>query len=137
MNSVDSFVLVSSDSDYWGLMQELPQANFLVMVEHDKCSYALKETLINNNIFYCYIDDFYAGGGEDIKGEALKRQLSRSFKEAFNVNLNTIMHDALAKTRIEMSEDEINNFIKRKLKNQLKLEISDEGDVELIYRGCK
>ncbi len=137
LNSVDSFVLVSSDSDYWGLMQELPQANFLVMVEHDKCSYALKETLINNNIFYCYIDDFYAGGGEDIKGEALKRQLSRSFKEAFNVNLNTIMHDALAKTRIEMSEDEINNFIKRKLKNQLKLEISDEGDVELIYRGCK
>ncbi|ETP71626.1 Protein of unknown function DUF88 [Lachnospiraceae bacterium JC7] len=58
-NDVDSFVLVSSDSDYWGLMEALPEANFLVMVEHEKCSYALKEELIQHGIFYCcYIDDF-------------------------------------------------------------------------------
>ncbi len=28
-NGVDSFVLASSDSDYWGLMEELPEASFL------------------------------------------------------------------------------------------------------------
>ena len=35
-NNVDSFVIVSSDSDYWGLMEELPDARFMVMVEHGR-----------------------------------------------------------------------------------------------------
>lgn len=136
-NDVDSFVLASSDSDYWGLMEELPNANFLVMVEHDKCSYALKETLINNGIFYCYIDDFYAGGGDDIKNDALQKELARAIKASLDLNLNQLMHEALARTRIDMSESEIDNFIKRKVKNHLKLEVNDDGDVEIEYRGKK
>lgn len=37
-NHVDSFIIVSSDSDYWGLISSLPEARFLVMVEREKCS---------------------------------------------------------------------------------------------------
>ena len=133
-NNVDSFVLVSSDSDYWGLMEEMKSANFLVMVEHEKCSYALKETLINNNIFYCYIDDFYVGSGEDIKMDALQKELARSIKASIDLNLYAKMHEALTHTRIDMTEAEIDNFVKRKLKNQLQLEISDDGEVEIEYR---
>ena len=36
-NDVDSFVIVSSDSDYWGLISSLPDAHFLVMIEREKC----------------------------------------------------------------------------------------------------
>ena len=32
-NNVDSFIIVSSDSDYWGLISSLPKAQFLVMIE--------------------------------------------------------------------------------------------------------
>ena len=32
-NNVDSFIIVSSDSDYWGLISSLPDARFLVMIE--------------------------------------------------------------------------------------------------------
>ena len=133
-NNVDSFVLVSSDSDYWGLMEEMNSANFLVMVEHEKCSYALKETLINNNIFYCYIDDFYVGSGEDIKMDALQKELARPIKAKLDLNLYTMMHEVLTRTRIEMSESEINNFVRRRLKNQLQLDIGDDGEVEIEYR---
>ena len=35
-NTVDSFLLVSSDSDYWGLISTLEKARFLVMVEYNK-----------------------------------------------------------------------------------------------------
>ena len=31
-NLVDSFIIVSSDSDYWGLISTLPEAKFLVMI---------------------------------------------------------------------------------------------------------
>ena len=136
-NNVDSFVLVSSDSDYWGLIEELPDANFMVMVEHDKCSYALKEVLIKSDIFYCYIDDFYAGGGEDIKLAAIQKELARSIKASLNLNLIHLMNEVLARTRITMNNEEFNSFIKRKLKNQLSLEIADNGEVELVYRYKK
>lgn len=60
-NDVDSFVIVSSDSDYWGLISSLPDAHFLVMIEREKCGPDMKEALADSGIFYCYLDDFYSG----------------------------------------------------------------------------
>ncbi len=133
-NNVDSFVIVSSDSDYWGLMEELPEANFLVMVEHEKTSYALKETLINNDIFYCYIDSFYSGGADDIKNDALQRELAKAINSVLNLNLNKLMQDISIRTQIKMTHDEIETYIKRKIKNHLELEIDESENVGLRYR---
>ena len=70
-NNVDSFVIVSSDSDYWGLISSLSEARFLVMIERGHSSPDLRNALLNAGIFYCYIDDFYSGDSEDIKMSAL------------------------------------------------------------------
>ena len=72
-NKADSFIIVSSDSDYWGLISSLPEARFLVMVEHDKCGPDLKAAMINSGITFCYIDDFYSadGGSSDLKQNLL------------------------------------------------------------------
>ena len=129
-NEVDSFVIVSSDSDYWGLMEELPEAKFLVMVEHEKCSGALKQALINKGIFYCYIDDFYAGGAEEIKSDALYRELSRRVEAALEIDLYQLMTDALERTRIEMTEKEIKKHINQ-LQNNINLCVSDDGVVHI------
>lgn len=59
-NKVDSFIIVSSDSDYWGLISVLNEAQFLVMVEREKCGPDMKRALVESGIFYCYIDDFYS-----------------------------------------------------------------------------
>ncbi len=136
-NGVDSFVLVSSDSDYWGLIEELPEAHFMVMVEHEKCSYALKEALIQHGMFYCYIDDFYSGDGEGIKMEALQKELSRSIRASLDLNLYQLMDEVLDRTRIRMTKSEIDSFIKRRIKNNLKLEVKDDGSVEIEYRVKK
>ncbi len=135
-NQVDSFVLVSSDSDYWGLIEEMPNANFLVMVEHDKCSYALKEALLKNDIFYCYIDDFYAGGGEEIKMDAIRKEFAHLIKDSLELNLNELMNEVIERTRVEMSDREVQSLMK-KIRNQIVLEISDEGDVSLRYQVRK
>ena len=37
-NNVDSFVLVSSDSDYYALIEAMPDARFLVVLEKEKSS---------------------------------------------------------------------------------------------------
>ena len=65
-NAVDSFIIVSSDSDYWGLISSLPDARFLVMIEREKCGPDMKSALMESGIFYCYIDDFYSGNSGDV-----------------------------------------------------------------------
>jgi hypothetical protein len=44
------------------------------------------------------------------------------------------MREVLNRTRIQMTDSEVESFIKRKVKNQLEIEIDDDGDVELSYR---
>lgn len=70
-NQVDSVVVVSGDSDYWGLISTLPEARFLMMIEKEKCGPEMKATLSKHGIFYCYIDSFYEGNCEGIKKNAL------------------------------------------------------------------
>lgn len=60
-NHVDSFIIVSSDSDYWGLISSLPEARFLVMVEREKCSHAMKQALAESGIFIAILMIFIQG----------------------------------------------------------------------------
>ena len=87
-NNVDSFIIVSSDSDYWGLISSLPTAKFLVMVERGRCSQDLKNTLTNAGIFHCYIDDFYSGNTEDIKHSVLVQEMYKYLDNTVRLNVN-------------------------------------------------
>ena len=51
-NEVNSFVIVSSDSDYWGLISSMPDAGFLVMIEREKCGPDMKTALADTGVFY-------------------------------------------------------------------------------------
>ena len=128
-NHVDSFVLVSSDSDYWGLIESIPEARFLVMVEHAKCSGALKDALISKGIFYCYIDDFHSKGSTEIKQAALIRETKRYLAANCNVNIMDLMNEILTLTRIDMNESEQEQFINKYLKT-MKIGINEDGNVQ-------
>jgi len=129
-NNVDSFILVSSDSDYWGLISSLPDARFLVMIERENCGPDLKNALVNAGIFYCYIDDFYSGNAEDIKLGALFKEMYRYIDQTVRLNINEMFSEALRVTRIEMSSSERNQFIAKYLKT-MQMTIEDNGDVVL------
>ena len=129
-NLVDSFIIVSSDSDYWGLISTLPEAKFLVMIEREKCGPDMKAALANSGIFYCYLDDFYTGDGEDLKKNALFNELFRSLDKAINLNAKQMLNDALTATRIEMPVSEKKQFYAKYIKN-MKLVIDDDGNVSL------
>lgn len=46
------------------------------------------------------------------------------------------MDEVLDRTRIRMTRSEIDSFINRRIKNNLRLEIFDDGSVKIAYR-CK
>ena len=132
-NDVDSFIIVSSDSDYWGLISSLPDARFLVMVERENCGTDLKNAMTNAGIFYCYIDDFYSGNAEDIKLSALFKEMYRYIDGAVNLNVNTMFHEALRATRIEMGSSEQSQFISKYIKT-MQMSINENGDVVLEFK---
>lgn len=129
-NNVDSFIIVSSDSDYWGLITSLPDAHFLVMIEHENCGPDLKNALENAGIFYCYIDDFYSGNAEDLKLIALMKEMYRYIGERVQLNINEMYEAALTATRVEMTDAEKKQFFDRHIKT-VKLDIDDDGSVRL------
>ncbi len=129
-NNVDSFILVSSDSDYWGLISSLPDARFLVMIEREKCGPDLKNAIINAGIFCCYIDDFYSGNSEDIKVGALFKEIHRYIDQTVKLNINDMFDEALRTTRIKMSPAERNQFMDKYLKT-MQMTIAENGDVVL------
>lgn len=129
-NNVDSFVLLSSDSDFWTLIKRLKRARFLVMVEHLKCGPDLKNALEENGIFYCFLDDFYSGEETDkIKKDILMRYLSGQLKDR-DFNLREIFTDAIKEMRLDMTEGEKNQFFAQHLKN-IRLNVVEDGTVQL------
>ena len=90
----------------------------------------LKAALVNTDIFYCYIDDFYSGNTDDMKTGALFRELHRYLDSAVHLNANDMLDAALEATRISMTAVERKQFYDRHIK-QMKLEIDENGDVSI------
>ena len=132
-NKVDSFIIVSSDSDYWGLISSLPKARFLVMIEREKCGPGMKAALVDSGIFYCYLDDFYTGDSEKLKMNALFREMRNYMARAVRLNVNAMLDDALRSTRITMPPSERKQFYDKYIKT-LQLVIDDNGDVSLAIK---
>lgn len=133
-NSVDSFILVASDSDYWALLSSLPKARYLLMIEREKCSYDLKGLLLQSGIFYCYIDDFYSGDDNNLKLSALVQEIHRYLDRTLNLNVNEMLEAAYRSTRVEMSEDEKKQFYNRFIK-PMHLVIGEDGNVTIELQG--
>ena len=129
-NQVDSFVIVSSDSDYWGLISSLSDARFLVMIEREKCGPDMKTALADSGIFYCYLDDFYSGNAEDIKLNALFQEMYRWIDDSIKLNVNEMLDAALRNTRLEMSAAERKQFYEKHIRN-MSLVIDDDGNVSI------
>ncbi len=132
-NNVDSFIIASSDSDYWGMIESLPEARFIVMIEHESCGPDLKTALMNAGIFYCYIDDFYSGNAENIKRQALIGEMKKYIERTVCLNVNDMFNEAMRATRIEMSDSEKNQFVSKYIKT-LQMMIDDNGDVKIQFK---
>ena len=79
-DNIDSFILCSSDSDYWGLISSVKDAHFLVMYEYSKCGQSIKDALTKRCIFHCSIDDFYTGNASDLKKKVMISELKNLTK---------------------------------------------------------
>lgn len=125
-----SFILVSSDSDYWGLIKGLPACRFLVLIEKDKTSAAIKSAMDENGIVYASIDDFCSGNLEAIQSEALLLELKTYLREC-EIDMNSLIDKALFNIRSDLSENEKVRF-KQKYIGKLRI-TKDNGIIRFEF----
>ena len=111
--NVDAFIIFSSDSDYWALINQLNQAKFLVMAERGKCSSELKNRLNENNVVYALIDSAYAADSINMQYDILLRQIKARLNERLGMDLKELIKDTAKQNRMPLRTEERENFFNR------------------------
>ena len=125
-DGITSFIIVSSDSDFWGLIESLPKAHFLVMYEYEKCGTSIKNALAQHGIYYCAIDDFCTAGTEDMKRAVLFAELEKHLPTLYGENPLELTQKIYEATRVTATKKEMENFCNRYVKT-LRLKLNSEG----------
>ena len=123
-DGITSFIIVSSDSDYWGLIESLPNAHFLVMYEYEKIGTAIKSALTQHGIYYCSIDDFCTAATEDMKKAVLFAELEKHLPAIYGESPMELTQKLYEATRVTATRKEMENFCNRFVRT-LKLKIVD------------
>ncbi|MCC8028695.1 MAG: hypothetical protein LIO75_02660 [Lachnospiraceae bacterium] len=131
VNHADSVILVSSDSDYWALIQSLPGIHFLVMLEKEKSGAQIRNALRSQDHRYCFIDDFCTGATYAIKTKTLMSEFQNRLDEAVDFNANTMLEETFHSTWVKMSDKEKANFYNRHVKT-MRLKIASDGQVRIL-----
>ena len=131
-NEVDSFLIVASDSDYYGVVSSLTDARFLLMIEREKSSLDLRQALSGDGIFYCFTEDFYQGNVEMLKKAAIMMELRRCVSEQVAFNAKEILKIALSNIRLRMTAEEEDGFY-RKVVKPMSLKVADDGTVSVEF----
>lgn len=129
-NQVDSFILVSSDSDYWGLMSAMPEARFFVLMDAQKCSPAVKKAMEGAEISYCYVNDFCTGNSDEMEIQAVLKEVRRMLDGLVNFNIQDVLRTAYLMARSDMSTGERSRFYDKYIK-PMRLTVSEDGRVKI------
>lgn len=137
-NNMDSFILVSSDSDFWGLIHSLPYPRYFILNESDKTSTAVIRKLEEENINYCFMDSFAQSEVQDFKNMVLYQALQQKIAD-FNTSgifpimnprrlVDAIFQEAYIQGSINQLQTEKEAFYKKYLKKGLKVSVIEEND---------
>lgn len=126
---IDSFIILSSDSDYWGLVEELTSASFLLMYENGQTAHRFKEALQEHGHYIVCLDDFCSGNVEDFQNTVLFTALADMLDEDPDVDLRQMIDIAYDKARIEATPMEKQRFYDRRVK-KAKFSLDKDGRVK-------
>ncbi|MBQ1516974.1 MAG: NYN domain-containing protein [Clostridia bacterium] len=129
-DDISSFILCSSDSDFWGLISSLPKADFLVMIEYSKSGPDIKNALINNGTFYCFIDDFCTGNIKQFKTALLRTELKERVSDTIALDTKQLAEDIYTALRIELTDSEKKSFYQKFIQG-LSLCIDKDGIMKI------
>ena len=131
-NNVDSVILISSDSDYYALINSLPDTRFMMISEREKTGAAIQEALYAHGVPYCFLDDFNTGIAYNIKTETIKGYIQNYLDSIIKMeDMGEVLEKACHNCWIEMTEGEKKNFYDRYIK-KAHLEMDAENRFKIV-----
>ena len=125
-DKVTAFILLSSDSDFWGVISSLPDADFLVMVEEGKCGPDIQTTLENDGTYYCFMDDFCTGNIKSFKNAMFVSALKEEVEGLISLDTKELCDGIIRNLRMEISPTERINYYNKYIR-RMRLDIDDKG----------
>ena len=112
---VDSAIIISSDCDFWPLIELTPEVKFMVMLEYDNCSQSYYQRLQNNDVPFLYIDEYFGAGNLELKTEIVLQEVIREIEEGYlsKINIFSVLNRALTKLELKMNDSEAAAFFGR------------------------
>ena len=109
---IDSAIIISSDCDFWPLIELTPEVRFMVMLEYDNCSQSYYQRLQNNDVPFLYIDEYFTAGNLELKTEIVLQEVIRGIEEEHlsKINIFSVINRALMKLELKMTESEAAAF---------------------------
>lgn len=111
--NIKDFILVSSDSDYFGLFEALSDCRFQVVAERDNLSSYAEEALPEYAYDFCYVDDFCTGKLEPLYVDALKLEINQFLEKKTFVDIKRLFSTAAHNARLEFSESELDSYCQK------------------------
>lgn len=128
---VDSIILVSSDSDFWSVIDASEDVRYLVMVESEKCGHEFKNLLRDKDVFYCYLDRFITPDDDKFFKIVFKHELEKIINDNFSLgNARELLSSVLHSCRAGVSKAEEDMLFEKYIKT-LSLRINADGNFVL------
>lgn len=113
-NDIESVILASSDSDFWGVINQMKKARFFVLNEFRKTSSTIIETLDKYGIQHCYMSDFAQDNRiQEFKSDVLYLGLLdrvENFNETgefFPLDIEELLQDLFYEANISAEEGQL------------------------------
>lgn len=124
---VNSFMIASSDSDFWGMMRAMPDASFLILAEDSKISRDAVRVYDEHGIGVCMVDDF-AANLAGLREDAVRIGIEKRLNNVITLNLYDMMDGLYDSLRLTPSCAERENDLRR-YGRSLKAEIGPDGEI--------
>lgn len=128
-NNVTGFLLVSSDSDYWGLIA-YSKADFLVLAEREKTGSCFTEALKSAKVNYSFLEDF-ASTDSSFKEGALTEMVNRYLSERVSIDLNSMFEMIFSGSKMPVTTKERNMMIDKMIK-KIRLNFGKNGGLSIV-----
>ena len=133
----DSIVIASSDSDFFPLIQYLPEVKYYVMSESYQTSDEFINKLDEYNVPHCFMDDFSLAAIQPYKNAVLKKNLMKYIDLVNKYNtittldveelLDTVFRDSGISLEYQQLKQEEHDFYNKYIK-KLKLVIDEDDE---------
>lgn len=107
-NTIQHFILASSDSDIWALISSLPDANIMVLAEQCKCGDVLVEKLTQNNIPLVFMEDV-AEDSTELMDRIMHKQIEAMMSKSY-IDVRRIVVNAAQKLNLYLEKDTIDKY---------------------------